>query len=81
MKFLIELGSQVESNITGFKGIVTARSENLNGCCRYWVQPRVDKEGKTPEGCWYDEGELVVKAAPKLKPKNQTRGGFPSSIK
>jgi hypothetical protein len=81
MKFLVELGSEVKSNINGFKGIVSARSEHLNGCNRYWIQPKVGKDGKAPDGAWYDEGELIVINSSKLKRKNSDRGGFHSSLK
>lgn len=61
--------------------MVTARSEHLNGCNRYWVAPPVDKDGKMCDGAWFDEGEIVVVEAPTLERKNNDRGGFPSSIK
>ena len=80
-KFTIENGVNVKSNITGFKGMVVSRSEHLNGCNRYWVQPKVDKNGKQPEGLWFDEGEIIVTSKPKLKAKNQDRGGFSSKVK
>jgi hypothetical protein len=79
--FTIELGSKVKSNISGFTGIVTSRSEHLNGCNRYWVAPEVDKDGKLPEGYWFDENELEVVKGPVLKKKNPERGGFPSRLK
>lgn len=81
MKFAIELGVKVRSSITGFLGIVTSRAEHLNGCNRYWVQPKIDKDGKQPDGVWMDEGELIVLSKTRLTPKNQERGGFPSKIK
>lgn len=80
-KFLIELGSEVESNISGFKGFTTSRAEHLNGCNRYWVAPKIDKDGKLPEGYWFDEGELIVIKESKLKKQNEDRGGFPSKTK
>jgi hypothetical protein len=83
--FTIELGVQAESNITGLKGTVTSRSEHLNGCNRYWVQPKIGKDGKVPEGMWHDEAELVVKKKPiferVFERANNDRGGFPSAIK
>lgn len=79
--FLFELGSEVKSNISGFKGIITSRSEHLNGCNRYWVAPRIDKDGKLPEGYWFDEMECQLVKAPKLVKTNLDRGGFPSQIK
>jgi len=79
--FAIELGVQVESNITGFKGIVVSRSEHLNGCNRYWVQPKVGKDGKVPDGLWHDEAELIVKKKSIFARANNDRGGFPNAIK
>lgn len=79
--FLLENGTIVESNINGFKGMITARADHLHGCNRYYVCPRVDKDGKIPDGYWFDEAELIVKKAPAIKPKNKDRGGFHSSIK
>jgi hypothetical protein len=55
-QFLHELGSEAESNISGFNG-------------------------KLPDGYWFDEGELIITKAPKLKQQNQDRGGFPSKMK
>ena len=34
------LGDEVKDTITGFKGIVVARTEWLNGCARVTVQPQ-----------------------------------------
>lgn len=79
--FTIELGTKVKSNISGFKGIVTSRAEHLNGCNRYWVAPPCGKDGKMPDGAWFDEGEIEIIDRPKLARKNTDRGGFPSAIK
>jgi len=78
--FKIELGTKVKSNISGFKGIVVSRSEHLNGCYRYWVAPKVDKDGKLPDGYWFDEHELEIIEL-KIKSKKVNTGGFPSNIK
>ena len=80
-EFVFKNGAVVESEITGFKGVIVASSAHLNGCDRYFVQPRVDKKGKTPDGLWHDEGELVEVSAPVLQRKNNDRGGFPSAVK
>lgn len=58
--FKIELGTKVKSNINGFAGMVTSRSENMNDCNTYWVSPPVDKEGKLVKGIWLDEGEIEI---------------------
>lgn len=80
--FKIQNGDEVVSNISGFKGIVTSSSCHLNGCNRYWASPPIDKDGKLPEGYWFDENELSVIKKTKVKPVvNDDPGGFPSSIK
>jgi len=67
---MIKLGDKVEDVITGFKGIVIARSEWLNGCTRCAVQPPVDKDGKHIEDVWIDEQQLVV-----IKKEGAENGG------
>lgn len=79
--FKFDNGSKVESNITGFKGIITARADHLNGCNRYFLTPPVNKVGALIDGYWFDEDEIIVKKAKVLERKNNDRGGFPSSIK
>jgi len=58
----IELGDEVIDKITGFKGIVVAKTEYINGCIQYEVQPKIDKDGKIPESTNIDKEtiELVV---------------------
>lgn len=80
MAFTIELGSKVESNVSGYKGIVISRSEHLNGCNRYWVVPKA-KNGVLNEGFWMDEAELLVKKQPVLLRQNPDRGGAPSKVR
>jgi hypothetical protein len=77
--FKIELGSEVKSNITGFKGIVVSRAEHLNGCNKYIVQPEMKKnDDKYPESYWLDEQEIIVIKEPKIKKdKEDKRGGQP----
>ena len=79
--FKLDLGLKVKSTISGFKGIITSRSEHINGCNRYWVSPSVDKDGKLPDGYWFDEGELEVIKDKKSKKTKEKNGGFPSSVK
>jgi hypothetical protein len=79
--FTLELGVEVKSKISGFKGMISSRAEHLNGCNRYWVSPKVDKDNKIIDGYWFDEGELEIIKPAKLKRTNSDRGGFPSQIK
>jgi len=61
----IKLGSKVKNIVNGFEGVATGRAEYLTGCNQYLVNPaRLDKDGKLMDSQWFDEGVLVVVAAP-----------------
>lgn len=81
MKFKFDLGIEVKSNISGFRGKIVARSEHLNGCNRYWIAPKIGKDAKLIDGYWFDEGELEIIGTKKIEKKNNDRGGFPSKLK
>ena len=57
---MIELGKKVKDKVTGFTGIATSRIEYLNGCVQYCVKPKVDKDGKSRDGEWFDDAQLEV---------------------
>ena len=60
----IALGSEVEDITTGFKGIVTNRTEYMNGCIQYYVEPPVDKKtGELAKGWHIDVQCLKVLSA------------------
>lgn len=73
--FKIELGKKVKDKVTGLKGIVVARSEHLNMCNRYLVQPSVDKDMKVPDGWWIDEMQLEVIGKGVEKPEEEKNTG------
>ena len=81
VNFTLLNGQTVKSNVSGFVGVITSRADHLNGCNRYFVSPSVDKDGKLPDGYWFDEAELEVIEEPKVERKNNDRGGFPGTIK
>jgi hypothetical protein len=58
----INLGDKVRCKVTGFEGVVTSRTEFLNMCVRYGVQPPVDKDGKLQDAILFDEQQLEVLA-------------------
>ena len=58
--FKFELGSRVRCVVTGFKGIVTGRSEYMNGCVNYCVKPPINEKGEMVEGQWLDEPQLEL---------------------
>ena len=55
---MIKLGAKVQDEFTGFKGVVTARTEYLYGCIRVLVQPEGLKDGVPVEAQWFDEQRL-----------------------
>ena len=68
MAFKIDMGAEVKDHVTEFKGVITARTEFISGCIQYIVQPKCGKDGKKPEGQWFDEDRLIVtKKAKKIK--------------
>ena len=80
--FKFELGSLLKSDLTGFKGVLTANCVHLNGCNRCYIQPKVDKDGKIPDGYWIDEPELeLVRKSKAKRDTTEKPGGFHSSIK
>ena len=47
VNFRWPLGSKAKDKITGFTGIIAARSNHITGCDTYGLCPEVDKDGKT----------------------------------
>lgn len=70
MIFKIEMGEKVKDSVTGFCGVVTARTEYMTGCRQYAVTPKVGKGNEARDGQWFDEDRLLKKQA-----KNKNLGG------
>lgn len=58
-RFKIELGTEVGDKITGYTGMVTARTEYIGNVYRYAVEPYSEK-GKPMQTEWFDEARLSV---------------------
>ena len=54
----LKLGVKAKSTVTGFKGILTAKVEYLNGCVQFCIKPPIDKDGKEQDGVYYDIQEI-----------------------
>lgn len=74
--FKIELGKEVKDRVTGLTGIITSRSENLNMCNRYYIQPKADKDMKIPDGWWVDEMQIEI-IGDGIAPKEDRSAGGP----
>ena len=71
----IKLGSKVRDKVSGVVGIAVAKTEFLNGCIQYNVQPRVGKDNKIPEEIGIDIESLEVIQTKKVKVKSKNTGG------
>jgi hypothetical protein len=76
MTFKYELGVRVKDLVTSFVGVITSRSEFLNGCIRYGVQPTtLNKDGAPHEAHFFDEQQLeTVPKEGVSVPKSNTGG-------
>lgn len=59
-EFKFNLGDRVRDAITGFEGVVTLRSQWLNNCNTYGVQPTALKDGSPQERQPFDEPQLEL---------------------
>jgi len=56
----LELGKMGRDKVTGFEGILTGYGKHLYGCDTYGLTPQVDKDGKTRDSQWFDEGRIEI---------------------
>ena len=78
MKF--KIGDKVRDIISGYEGKVTARTEWLNGCVRYRVEPdHLNPDGELIENETFDEEQLEKVKTPSLKLKVEPTGGSRSN--
>ena len=60
VEFKFELGREARDKVTGFTGTLTGRVDYLYGCHQYGITPKVDKDGKTGEIGYFDEGRIEI---------------------
>lgn len=75
MIFKFNNGDRVSDKVSGFTGIIVARSEHLNGCIRYGVSAEKVKEGGSHDPTWFDEQQLNLKKASAIKVVPMRTGG------
>ena len=76
--FKFDLGDQVKDPITRLEGVIIARSQWMNLCVRYAVQPRELHDGKIVEDVWFDEAQLEsMKGTKNLAPVREVPVGAP----
>lgn len=57
---MIQLGSYVRDQITGFEGTVTGLVTYLTGCSQALVEPMVNRDGEAREAAWFGQQRLVA---------------------
>jgi len=73
-EFKFALGSEVKDLITGFSGVIVARTQWLYNCNVYRVQPKDLKEGAIREAGQFDEPQLELVQAPVVQERRTTGG-------
>lgn len=57
----VKIGQRVRDSISGFEGIVVAKTSYLYGCERVGVAPEyLDDDGETISWHWFDEPQVEV---------------------
>ena len=76
----MKVGDLIRDTITGFEGIAIARTDWLNGCVRFLIQPKMLHEGKPVEAQSFDQEQCeLVGAGPELV-QQPTGGGRPNPV-
>ena len=73
-EFKFNLGDKAKDTITGFVGIVTCRSQWLNNCNTYSVQPTELKDGAPQNRQHFDEPQLELVVEKVVTPSRKTGG-------
>ena len=73
----LKLGSLARDTITGFEGVIIARTEWLNGCVRVSLQPRELKDGKPIEAICFDIQQVTL-VEPGAGATKQSGGPMPN---
>lgn len=55
----IRIADIAKDSITGFEGVVYAKTEWYNGCIKFLIQPKEMKDGKPIEPEWFDAEQLI----------------------
>ena len=75
----LNLGDKAKDPITGFEGVVIARTQWLHGCARVTLQPQsLTNDGRPTEAHTFDELQLVLverDAMKKATPEERKKGG------
>ncbi len=57
---MIKLGQKGKDKVTGFIGIIVARSSWFTGCDQYLLSPKAKKSDEIKDAQWFDEGRIEI---------------------
>lgn len=78
---MADLGDKVKDVITGFTGIVIAKTKYINGCSRCGVQStELGKDGLPTESIGFDDPQLRIIAKKKVKETSKDTGGVGDQV-
>lgn len=69
------LGKKVRDTVSGFEGIAVAKTQWINGCVRYHVQPKVKDDNTYTNPEWFDVEQLEVLDEESVDIKPRKTGG------
>lgn len=78
--FIFNLGDIIKDDISGFKGLVYARSQWLYNCNTYGLKEKDPKDKKPGEVMFFDEPQLSIVKRKAVKPDNGTGGPTPKVV-
>lgn len=73
----LQLGDLAKDKVSGYTGVIIARTLWLYGCERFVLQSREMKDGKPVESCSFDGPQLELVKTGILEAKNDTGGPRP----
>ena len=76
-KSTIKLGDLAKDTITGYKGVVIACTEWINGCVRLTLQAQEMKDGKPVDSCTFDVEQIALVKAGVAGVKDPSGGPCP----
>ncbi len=74
-----QLGVKYTDELTGYKGVCTARTVFLHGCVRICLEAKAKGKAQVPVECWFDEQRLSVTTTattggPRSNPPSRSSG-------
>lgn len=57
---LYDFGVLAKDKLTGFEGVIVAKSIGISGDISYGLSPKFEKSSKNNDAIWFDEGRIEI---------------------